>query len=81
MHTARRRLLKAFGADIVLTRGEKGMNGAIAKAEELVRTTPNSFMSQQFNNPANPEIHRKTTAEEIRLFLLFFLLDRLESYS
>jgi cysteine synthase A len=49
----------------VLTPGEKGMNGAIAKAEELLRTTPNSFMPQQFNNPANPEIHRRTTAEEI----------------
>jgi cysteine synthase A len=50
---------------VVLTPGEKGMNGAIAKAEELLRATPNSFMPQQFNNPANPEIHRKTTAEEI----------------
>jgi cysteine synthase A len=48
-----------------LTPGEKGMNGAIAKAEEMLRTVPNSFMPQQFKNPANPEIHRKTTAEEI----------------
>src|SRR5205814_3284240 len=65
MSIERRRLLKAFGAEIVLTPGEKGMPGAIAKAEELLRTIPNSFMPQQFQNPANPEIHRKTTAEEI----------------
>lgn len=65
MSLERRRLLKAFGAQVVLTPGEKGMNGAIAKAEELIKTIPNSFMPQQFKNPANPEIHRRTTAEEI----------------
>jgi cysteine synthase A len=65
MSVERRRLLKAFGAEVVLTPGEKGMGGAIARAEELARTTPNSFMPQQYKNPANPEIHRRTTAEEI----------------
>src|SRR4051794_16389739 len=65
MSLERRRLLKAFGAEVVLTPAEKGMNGAIARAEELLRETPGSFMPQQFKNPANPEIHRKTTAEEV----------------
>jgi cysteine synthase A len=65
MSVERRQLLKILGAEIVLTEGAKGMKGAIEKAEDLAKSTPNSFVPQQFNNPANPEIHRKTTAEEI----------------
>ncbi|UUZ81932.1 cysteine synthase A [Paenibacillus sp. P26] len=61
----RRKLMKALGAELVLTPGSEGMRGAIRKAEELSREIPNSFIPQQFSNPANPEIHRRTTAEEI----------------
>ncbi|RME70108.1 MAG: pyridoxal-phosphate dependent enzyme, partial [Chloroflexi bacterium] len=60
-----RLLLRAYGAELILTPGSEGMNGAIKKAEELVAANENYFMPQQFKNPANPEIHRKTTAEEI----------------
>lgn len=65
MSIERRTLLKMLGAELVLTPGTEGMPGAIRKAEELVKQTPNAWMPQQFKNPANPEIHRKTTAEEI----------------
>jgi len=65
MSIERRNLLSALGAEIVLTPGHEGMSGAICKAEDLHAKTPNSFIPQQFKNPANPEIHRSTTAEEI----------------
>ncbi len=65
MSVERRKLLTHLGAELILTPGPKGMKGAIAKAEEMIAATPGSFMPNQFANPANPEIHRKTTAEEI----------------
>ncbi len=65
MSVERRKLLLAYGAEIVLTEGAKGMKGAIAKAEELAASDPKYYMPMQFNNPANPEIHRHTTAIEI----------------
>lgn len=65
MSVERRKMLKLLGAELVLTPAEKGMKGAITKAEELIAQTPDSFMPAQFDNPANPEIHRNTTALEI----------------
>jgi cysteine synthase len=65
MSMERRQLLAILGAELVLTPGPEGMSGAVRKAEELVATIPNAFMPQQFKNPANPQIHRETTAEEI----------------
>jgi len=65
MTEERRKILKMLGAEMVLTPGPKGMVGAIEKAEELARETPGSFVPHQFMNPANPEVHRRTTAEEI----------------
>jgi cysteine synthase A len=65
MSIERRQLLALYGAEIVLTPGAEGMTGAIAKAQEIVRQTPGAFMPHQFENPANPEVHRQTTAQEI----------------
>ena len=65
MSKERRILLKAYGAEVILTPGSEGMPGAIKRAEELAAGDPRYFIPQQFNNPANPEIHRKTTAEEV----------------
>lgn len=65
MSTARRHLLKSYGAEVVLTAAEDGMAGAVEQAERLLRTTPGAMMCGQFENPANPDVHEKTTAEEI----------------
>jgi len=65
MSIERRKILRVFGAEIVLTPAERGMTGAVEKAEQLVAENPNAFMPQQFKNPANPQIHRETTAKEI----------------
>jgi cysteine synthase A len=65
MSIERRNLLAALGAELVLTPGSDGMKGAIERAEDIVQATPGAFMPQQFENPANPDIHRRTTAEEI----------------
>ncbi len=65
MSIERRNLLKAFGAEVVLTPGNEGMNGAVKKAEQIIKKHHSTFMPQQFKNPSNPEIHRKTTAKEL----------------
>src|SRR5882762_4946352 len=65
MSVERRKMLKLLGAELELTPAAQGMKGAIGRAEEILRSLPDAFMPQQFRNPANPEIHRRTTAEEI----------------
>ncbi len=65
MSTARRQILKAYGAEVVLTPAQEGMAGAVERAERILKDTPGSYMAGQFENPANPDVHAKTTAEEI----------------